>query len=53
MYPAHDGRRVHIYAAFLHHLHQISAANSILAVPANTQQDDRNGKAPTLEHEQS
>lgn len=44
MDSAHDHRRVYLHAAFLHHLLQIAIRNPMLAVPANTYQDDRNRK---------
>ncbi len=53
MHPAHDRRWVHFHAALQHHLHKIAIADPVLAVPANTHQDDLNGKAPTLEHHPS
>jgi len=40
---------VHFHAALLHHLHQIRVAYAALAVPAETEQDDFNGKILTLE----
>jgi hypothetical protein len=53
MDPAHDRQRGHLDTAFLHHLHEIPIADAVLAVPANTKQDDLNGEAPTLEHDPS
>ena len=41
------------HAAFLHHLHQIPVADAVFAVPADTEQDDLDGKAPALEHDPS
>src|SRR5258708_30059280 len=52
MNPAHDRGRIHVYAAFLHHLRQIPVAYPIFAVPANTHQDDIHVETTALEHEQ-
>jgi hypothetical protein len=53
MHPAHKRRRAYFHAALLHYLHEIPIADAVLAIPANTKQDDLNGKAPTLEHSSS
>jgi hypothetical protein len=42
---------IHLYAALLHHLDQIPVADPVLAVPANAEQDDRDWKTTTLEHD--
>ena len=47
-HPAHDRRRICFHATLLHHLHEMPIADAVLAVPANTKQEDRNGDSPTL-----
>jgi len=49
--PTHDRGRVYLHTALLHHLPQIAIGDPVLAVPANTHQDDLNRKTTTLEHE--
>jgi hypothetical protein len=52
MNPAHDRGRIHVYAAFLHHLRQIPVAYPIFAVPANAHQDDIHRETTALKREQ-
>jgi hypothetical protein len=47
--PAEDRRWVDIDAALLHYFGQIAIADPVFAIPAETQQDDLNGKAAALE----
>ncbi len=53
MHPSHHRLRVYFHATLLHHLHRIPIPDAVLAVPADTKQNDLNGKAPTLEHDPS
>ena len=48
MNPAHDGVRLNINTALLHHLRQIAIGDPVLAVPANAHKDDLTGKRRRL-----
>lgn len=50
MDPPHDCGWIHFCAALLHYLRQIAVADPILAVLANTNQNDLDRKTTTLEH---
>jgi hypothetical protein len=53
MHSAPDRRRVHFQTAFLHYLYKILIVDPVLAVPADTKQDDLDWKTTTLEHDPS
>src|SRR3984885_9216561 len=53
MDPAHNRRWFYLDTALLHHLRQIPIGDPVLAVPANTHQDDINRNTTSLEHGQS
>ena len=50
MNPKDDRYWIDLDAALLHHLRQIPAADALLAVPANANEDDLNRKTTLLEH---
>jgi hypothetical protein len=51
--PTKDRQSIHVHTALLHHLGQIPVRDAILAVPANTDQNDFYRKAAPLEHTSS
>jgi hypothetical protein len=52
LHPAEDRGWVHVDAALVHYLGEITVADGVFTVPAHAQQDDLDRKATALEDRQ-